>query len=146
MQQHVLTSSMNEVTRSHHGKSLESNACLGSLSHSIPYHPRPTRRLFVTEPYSCGIELRGPRVIWCARSRTTRDVSHKPRSPQTIIRDRNTTDLDNLAKKQALIVDRDWIDFRHGGHDKPSRQSDGRKANPRRSRSSVSSGYGVSVR
>src|ERR1700754_2360194 len=73
MQQHVLTSSMSEVTRSHHGKNLESNACLGSLSHSIPYHPRPTRRLFVTEPYSCGIELRGPRVIWCARSRTTRD-------------------------------------------------------------------------
>jgi hypothetical protein len=24
--------------------------------------------------------------------------------------------VDNLAKKAALIVDRDWIVFRHGGH------------------------------
>ena len=32
-----------------------------------------------------------------------------------------TTDLDNLAKEWALIVDGDLVSFRHGGHDKPSR-------------------------
>jgi hypothetical protein len=33
--------------------------------------------------------------------------------------------VDNLAKEKALIVNRDWVVFPHGGHGKPPRDSRG---------------------